>query len=68
MNLILKYETQSGDNAITITENDGRYSYIGKYGAGSGHDFNHMKSTLETIKQCHKRIRLISGNSNYFNN
>jgi hypothetical protein len=65
--IILKYETQKGDNAITITENNSRYSYIGKYGAGSGIDFDYMKSTLETIKQSHKRIRLVSGDSNYFN-
>jgi hypothetical protein len=67
MNTIIKYETQNGNNAITISENNGRFSYIGKYGAGSGIDFDYMKSTLETIKQSHKRIKLVFGNENYFN-
>jgi hypothetical protein len=64
--VILKYETLKGGNAITISENNGRFSYIGKYGAGSGIDFDYMKSTLETIKYSHKRIKLIFGNENYF--
>lgn len=64
--VILKYETLKGDNAITISENNGRFSYIGKYGAGSGIDFDYMKSTLETIKYSHKRIKLVFGNENYF--
>ena len=57
--VILKYETLK-------SENNGRFSYIGKYGAGSGIDFDYMKSTLETIKYSHKRIKLVFGNENYF--
>ena len=64
--VILKYETLKGDNAITISENNGRFSYIWKYGAGSGLVFDYMKSTLETIKYSHKRIKLVFGNENYF--
>ena len=56
------FKTPSGKNAMTIKVHaNGKFSYIGDYGSGSGHDFETMKKTVLRMMTFHKRTRLVDG-------
>lgn len=56
------YKTPSGKTAMVIRIHaNERFSYIGTYGAGSGHDFEIMQRFVETMIFCHKKTRLVEG-------
>jgi hypothetical protein len=59
-NVVGRYFTQSGKIGVTIHETtDFRgikvYSYMGKWGAGSGHDRAAMESELNSMLRYHPR-------------
>lgn len=59
--LISEYITPTGETALAITKHGDRYSYTGKYGAGSGHTLDDLIKMLKTTKQAHKRMKHHSG-------
>ena len=56
------FKTPSGKNAMTIKVHaNGKFSYIGVYGSGSGHDFETMKKNVQFMMTYHKKTRLVDG-------
>lgn len=53
---IAHYLTQSGADGVVIQlDEKGRYSYIGKWGAGSGHSYEEMVKELNSMLRAHPR-------------
>ena len=61
MTLISIYATKTGIEAMRITESNGRFSWIGKYGAGSGHSYDYMKQQVSMYKSTKRGMHLVAG-------
>ena len=60
--LISVYSTKSGKDGMRIFRDGGRtFSWIGAYGAGSGHDFEHMLQTVNDQKSRRRGMTLTAG-------
>ncbi|MBX9900034.1 MAG: hypothetical protein K2Y28_04540, partial [Burkholderiaceae bacterium] len=64
-NVVSVYSTSSGKEAMKISKNEGSrgvtYSYIGSYGAGSGHSFDHMLKEVNDQKRFRRGMHVTYG-------
>lgn len=65
MTCISIYSTKSGKEAMRIRRHVSggvvSYSWIGKYGAGSGHDYQKMLDTVNLYKRTRRGMHLTEG-------
>lgn len=64
-NVVSVYSTATGKEAMKISRNEGSngvtYSYIGSYGAGSGHSFEHMLKEVNDQKRFRRGMHVTYG-------
>ena len=64
MKTVALFTTPAGKTAMEVSEftsADGKvfYSYIGTYGAGSGHNANQMRAEIVALKYNHPRTQTV---------
>lgn len=61
MSIISVYKTPSGKIAMKISKNGEKYSWIGEYGAGSGHSKATIIEIVKSEKKYHKGMKHAEG-------